>query len=169
MEDLVAIARVVRPRGLKGEVVADLLTDFPERFDHLNGVIAVMPSGETVALTIQEHWFQSGRLVLKFDGFDSIEAGETLRGAEICVYESEAVELEDNQYFDWQLEGCTVETMNGHRLGTVSAVMRTGGPEILVIQGVKEYLVPFATAICTDVDIENKLIRVDPPDGLLEF
>jgi 16S rRNA processing protein RimM len=75
------------------------------------------------------------RIVLKFAGFDSIEAAETLRGSEICVAETEAVELEADEFFDWELEDCTVETVEGDRIGTVKEVMRTGGTEILSRRG----------------------------------
>ena len=170
VDELVAIAKIVRTRGLKGEVVADLLTDFPERFEVLDGVTAVRESGERFELKIEKFWFQSGRVILKFIGFDSIESGETLRNVEICVPESEAVELEEDEYFDWELAGCKVETVSGELIGNVRELMRTGGTELLVVEGeAKEFLIPFANAICIEVDIENKLIKVDPPAGLLEF
>lgn len=168
--ELVAVARVVRTRGLKGEVVAEILTDFPERFELLDVITAVRESGERLDLKIEKFWFQNGRVILKFDGLDSVESGETLRNVEICVPESEAVELEEGEYFDWELAGCKVETINGEVIGEVRELMRTGGTELLVVAGeTKEYLIPFANAICVEVDIENKLIRVDPPEGLLEF
>ena len=170
MQELVAIANIVRTRGLKGEVVADVLTDFPERFELLDAVTAVRESGERFELKIEKFWFQSGRLILKFVGYDSIESGEKLRNVEICVPESEAVELGDDEFFDWQLAGCKVETIDGEEIGEVRELMRTGGTELLVVAGeTKEYLIPFATAICVEVDIENKLIKIDPPEGLLEF
>ena len=151
-------------------MVAEILTDFPERFEGLVGVTAVMPDSKHLDLKIEKHWFQSGRMVLKFNGYDSIEQGETLRGAEICVPENEAVELEEGEFFDWQLEGCKVETLDGAEIGVVTELMRTGASEILVIKGgEKEFLIPFAETICPEVDIENKLIRIDPPEGLLEF
>ena len=168
--ELVAVARIVRTRGLKGEVVAEILTDFLERFELLNTVTAVRESGERLELKIEKFWFQNGRVILKFAGFDTIESGETLRNVEICVPESDAVELEEDEYFDWQLAGCKVETISGETIGEVRELMRTGGTELLVVAGdAKEYLIPFANAICVEVDIENKLIRVDPPEGLLEF
>lgn len=169
MEDLVAVAKIVRPRGLKGEVVAEILTDFPERFESLRDVTAVRPSGESFDLKIERAWFQSHRIVVKFDGHDSVEAAETLRDCEICVPEAEAVELEDDEFYDWELEGCKVETVQGLSLGVVSELMRTGGTELLIVKGEKEYLIPFAEAICVEIDIENKFIRIDPPEGLLEF
>ncbi len=93
-----------------------------------------------------------------------------MRNCEICIAETEAVELEADEFFDWELEGCAVETVAGEQIGTVKELMRTGGTEILVVAGsTKEYLIPFAETICTEVDVENKLIKVDAPEGLLDF
>ena len=168
--DLVVVARIVKTRGLKGEVVAEILTDFPERFELLDTVTAVRQMGEELDLKIEKFWFQNGRVILKFAGYDTIESGETLRNADICVPESEVVELDKGEYFDWQLAGCQVVTITDEQIGEVRELMRTGGTDLLVVQGeAKEYLIPFANAICVEVDIENKLIRIDPPDGLLEF
>ena len=169
-EDLVAIARLSRPRGLRGEIVADILTNFPERFENLKLVLLVRPDGKRAEIEIEKFWFQKNRIVFKFANFDSIEAAETLRNCEICIAETEAVELEADEFFDWELEGCAVETIEGEKIGTVKELMRTGGTEILVVAGeTKEYLIPFAEAICTSVNIESKLIKVDAPEGLLDF
>lgn len=170
MEDLVAIAKIIKPRGLRGEVVADILTDFPERFDRLDDAIVLFPDGTRKDLKIDNAFFQKDRVVLTLSGVNSPEAAETFRNAEICVRETEAAQLDEGEFFDWQLEGCDVVTSNGDRLGTVREVMRTGGTEVLVVDGPeKEYLIPFAESICTEVDIDKKTIVVDPPEGLLEF
>jgi 16S rRNA processing protein RimM len=170
LDELVAIAKIVRTRGLKGEVVAEILTDFPERFELLEDVTAIRNGSERLDLKIEKFWFQNGRVILKFEDYNSIETAETLRDREICVPESDAVELEDDEFYDWELEGCKVETIDGMEIGSVRELMRTGGTELLVIQGdTKEFLIPFAEAICIEVDVENKLIKIDPPEGLLEF
>ena len=170
MKDLVTIAKLVKTRGLRGELVADILTDFPERFEGLKEVFAVSPNGETSELEIENFWFQKNRIVFKFVGYDSIEASETLRNCEISIAEDEAVELDADEFYDWQLQDCAVETIEGLKLGKVKEVLRTGGTEILVVAGeAKEYLIPFAETICREVDIENKLIKVDAPEGLLDF
>ena len=170
MDDLVAVARVVRPRGLKGEVMAEMLTDFPERFDGLEKVTAVLPDASRLELKIEDHWFQNERLVLKFADHDSIESAELLRNAEICITESEAVDLDEDEFFDWQLEGCRVETVDGETIGSVREVQRTGGTENLLVDGEsKTYLIPFAESICVEVDVNKKLITIDPPEGLLEL
>ena len=170
MDDLVAVAKIARPKGLKGEVFADIVTDFPERFDGLENVTAVLPGGKRLELKIEDNRIQNGRLVVKFIDYDSVESAESLRNAEICVPESDAVELEEDEFFDWQLEGCRVETIDGTLLGTVRELQRTGGTENLSIDGgSRDYLIPFAESICIEVDVGKKLIKVDPPEGLLEF
>lgn len=169
MDGLVAIARVTKPRGLKGEMVATIVTDFPERFSDVETVTAVFADGTNERFELEKHWFQNGRVILKFVGVDRVEDTEPFREADICINESEAVELESDEYFDWELEGCSIETAEGVTIGNVTSVMRTGGTEILVVQGDKEYLIPFAEAICVGVDIENKKIVVDLPEGLLDF
>ena len=170
--ELVAVARVAKPRGLRGEVAADLLTDFPERFDLIDELIAVFPGGRRERLTLEGHWFHGDRVVLKLGGYDSPEAAAELAGCELAVPEDEAVELEEGEFYDWQLEGCRAETVGGRQLGTVREVLHTGGEaHVLVIrdEGGRENLVPLAESICVEIDVEAKLIRVDAPEGLLEI
>src|SRR2546421_5329459 len=171
-DDLVAVARAVKTRGLRGELVAELLTDFPERFEGLENLIAVAPDGKRKRLELEEHWFHGARVVLKFAGYDSIEAASALVGYEFAVPEAERMELEEDEFYDWELAGCLVETIEGEQLGVVREVMRTGGVEVLVVENVeakREHLIPMAESICVEIDVENKAISVDPPEGLLEF
>src|SRR5438552_6401980 len=91
--ELIAVARVLKARGLRGEIVADLLTDFPERFAQLEHLMAVRPDGSRQSLQIEERWLQGKRLLLKFAGYDSVEAAQSLIGCELAVPETERVEL----------------------------------------------------------------------------
>jgi 16S rRNA processing protein RimM len=130
----------------------------------------LLPDAGREELKIESFWFQNDRIVLKFEGLNTLEDVERLRDAEVCITEEEAVALEEDEFFDWQLAGCRVETADGELLGEVREVMRTGGTEILVVENVdREYLIPFAGSICTDVDVDAKIIKIDPPEGLLEF
>ena len=170
--ELVLIARVAKPRGLKGEVACDLLTDFPERFDLVDELIAVFPGGRRERLELEGHWLHGDRVVLKLRGYDSPEESAALAGCELAVPESEAVELEEGEFYDWQLEGCRVETVEGVAVGTVREVLHTGGEApVLVIrdEAERENLVPLAESICVEIDVDAKLIRVDAPEGLLEI
>jgi 16S rRNA processing protein RimM len=169
-DDLVAIAYTVKTRGLRGEVVADILTDFPERFETQEDVIAVAPNGFRRELKIEGAWFQKNRVILKFAGIDSIESAQELVNHKLCVPESETAQLDTDEFYDWQLVGCAVETVAGEKLGTVREVMRAAGNEILAVAGEKkEYLIPFVEKICVEVDIAGNRIKVDAPEGLLDF
>lgn len=170
-ESLVVIARAVRTRGLRGEVIAELLTDFPERFENLSKLFAVSPEGERRQVELQSHWIQKDRVVLKLTGYDSVESAKEIIGFEFAVPESERFSLPESHYYDWELEGCTVSTVGHTRLGRVSRIMRTGGVELLVVgneQG-RDYLLPMAESIIINIDPVAKTIIVDPPEGLLDL
>lgn len=168
--DLVLIARAVKTHGLKGEVVAELLTDFPERFEDLDEVVLVSPGGEQKTGSIEDFWFQKDRVVLKLGGYDDVDTAKELIGYEFAVPESDRVELEEDEFYDWELEGCTVK-VGDESIGQVRSVLRTGGAEILVVgdESGKELLVPLAAAIVVKIDPAAKTIVVDPPEGLLDL
>lgn len=168
--DLVVIARAVKTHGLKGEVVAELLTDFPERFEDLDHVVLVSPNGEQQIRDIEEFWFQKHRVVLKLAGCDDVDAAKELVGYEFAVPEADRVELEENEFYDWELEGCTVKVGN-ESIGQVRSVLRTGGAEILVVsdESGTEKLVPLAAEIVVEIDPTTKTIVVDPPEGLFDL
>jgi len=170
-DDLIVVARVARTRGLRGEVVADLYTDFPGRFEDIDKVIAIAPNGSRRSLQIEEHWFHGNRIIFKFIDFDSIDSAKQLAGYQLAVPAGERVELAEDQFYEWELAGCRVEEVDGKLIGTVREVMRTGGVEILVVgnDAGREFLIPMAQDICVEIDVEKKLIRIDPPSGLLEL
>ncbi len=168
--DLVVIARAVKTHGLKGEVVAELLTDFPERFEELDQVVLVSPAGEQQLRDIEEFWFQKDRVVLKLAGYDDVDAAKELVGHEFAVPEADRVQLEEDEFYDWELEGCTVK-IGDVSIGQVRSILKTGGAEILVVsdENGTEKLVPLAAEIVVEIDPAAKTIVIDPPEGLLDL
>jgi 16S rRNA processing protein RimM len=168
--ELVVIARAIKPRGLKGEIVAELLTDFPERFEEVDELVLVSPSGARSTKRLEEYWFQKDRVILKLSDYDDVEAAKELVGFEFAVPESETVPLPADHYYDWELEGCTVK-VGDDSIGEVNSVLKTGGAEILVVtdNSGKERLIPLADSIVVEVDPVRKTIVVDPPEGLLDL
>jgi 16S rRNA processing protein RimM len=168
--ELVIIARAVKPRGLKGEVVAELLTDFPERFEDVDELVLVSPTGERTVGQIENYWFQNDRVVLKLADYDDVEAAKELVGFEFAVPESERVILPSDHYYDWELEGCTVK-VGSESIGKVQSVIKTGGTEILLIadENGRERLIPLVDSIVVEIDATAKTIVVDPPEGLLDL
>jgi 16S rRNA processing protein RimM len=170
-ESLVTVARAVRTRGLKGEVVAELLTDFPERFDELEELIAIKPDGSREIVELENYWLQNDRVILKVAGVDDPDSAKQIVGYEFAVPESERVSLPEDTFYDWELEGCAVQLITGETIGEVKSVLKTGGPEILLVlsEDGKERLVPLADDICIKIEPASKLIVIDPPEGLLDL
>jgi 16S rRNA processing protein RimM len=170
-ESLVVVAKAVKARGLKGEIVASLLTDFPERFKSIQQLIALSPTGEQRVVQLEGYWFHQDRVVLKLAECDSVEAAKSWVGYEFAVPEADRVPLPEDYFYHWELEGCAVETVGGNNIGKVREVMRTGGVEMLVVtdESGRDYLVPMAASIVIDIDTARKLIVIDPPEGLLEL
>ena len=166
----VVIARAVRVKGLKGEIVAELLTDFPERFEEIDQFFAISPAGEQITVALERYSLQHDRIVLKLAGCNSVDDAKTFVGYDFAVPETDRVELGEGEYYDWELEGCAVKTLNGEHVGSVKAVIRTGGVSLLeVTSGDSDKLIPMAASILVTVDKAEKLIVVDPPEGLLDL
>ena len=170
-DDLIIIARAVRTKGLKGELVADVLTDFLDRFAGITELTGVGPGGERKQLELEISWFQNNRIVLKFADYDNVESAKALVGYEFGLPEAERIELSKDEFYEWELEGCSVETKVGPVIGIVREVMRTGGVELLVVEDERqrEILIPMAQSIVVDIDVSKKKILIDPPEGLLDL
>ena len=168
---LITVARATKTRGLKGELVADLLTDFPERFETVSRVFAISSGKDLRELELEDYWFQNDRVILKFRGYDTVEAAQALVGFSFALPEEERVELPEGEFYDWELEGCTVEHNNGSTVGRVSKILRTGGVELLAVEdeASREHLIPMAESIVVSIDIASKKIIIDPPEGLFDL
>jgi 16S rRNA processing protein RimM len=134
-------------------------------------LFGVRPGAERKQLALESYWFQNDRMVLKFAGYDSVESAKTLVGYEFGLPETERVELSNDEFYDWELEGCSVENKLGQSVGRVREVMRTGGVELLVVESEerREIFVPMAASIILEIDIARKKILIDPPEGLLDL
>lgn len=170
-EEDVVIARIVKARGIRGEVACVLETDFPSRFSSLEQVTVWMPDGARLSLKVEDHWFHNQRVILKFEGYDTMTAAQSLAGGRLVIAEADVEPLAEGQFFERQVIGSEVMTSGGRTLGLVTRVMRTGGTDLLVLEGDdgRERLIPFADEICTDVDVAAKRITINPPDGLLDL
>jgi len=169
-DDLVSVARIARPQGHRGEVIADLLTDFPERFARLDKVYIKRADGRLLILDLESSRTHKGRVALKFAGCDSINSAEELRGARVCVSRDQLIELPEDNYYDFDLIGCEVVGADGQQLGRVDEIQDYGAaPLLLVREGERELLIPLVLSICVEIDTEQKRIVVNPPEGLLDL
>lgn len=158
----IAVARLVRVRGNRGELAAESLTAQPERFQILKRVF-LEPSQREIQ--VEEVWWHQDRPIFKFAGIDSISDAEPLAGQQVCVPIEERIQLEPGQYFYSDLVGCEV-WQGEQRIGKVDGWSETGGPVLLEVG---KHLIPFVPEICVNVDVASKRIEVSLPDGLLEI
>jgi 16S rRNA processing protein RimM len=169
-DDMALVGRIAKPHGLRGDVIVNPETDFvDERFAVGETLWTKSDRGEE-ALRIAAMRVQNGRPVVGFDGFSRVEDVERLAGLELRVPEDALQPLAEHTYYQHQLVGCAVETTNGDRVGDVTRVDGGIGGSLLVVDGARgEILIPLTLAICVEIDVMAKRIRIEPPEGLLEL
>ncbi|MGA2182838.1 MAG: ribosome maturation factor RimM [Bryobacteraceae bacterium] len=162
--ELVAVAHLVRARGIKGELVAVPLNDRRERFDELKRVLLNGTEYE-----VERVWWHGDKLILKFRGIDTRSQAEAISGTEVNVPVLERPALPDDEFYLSDLVGCEVfHRASGRSIGTVSGWQEPGGPPLLELAD-SPILIPFAQAICREIDLARKRIVIDPPEGLLDL
>lgn len=180
--ELILVGRVRHTQGRRGEVAAEILTDFPERF--AAGAKFLLVKGTTAPreYVVEEAWFHKGQVILKFAGVGSISEAELLRGYDVLIPSAERKELPAGTFYLGDLIDCRV--MEGEReIGRVVDWEDTGGGILLHVgPGDKptvgptvgpaagnEILIPFAMEICREIDVAGRVIQVRLPDGLLDL
>jgi 16S rRNA processing protein RimM len=167
------IARILRPQGRRGEVAAEIFTDFPARFEKLQGAFLEAPGQAPRPVTVERAWPHKGRVILKLSGIDSIESASRLRGLHVLIPWEQRTPLPPYHYYLWELRGCRVIWERQEReIGTVTDVEPTGGVALLHVarrEGKSELLIPLAQEICTRIDPASKIIVINPPEDLLDL
>jgi 16S rRNA processing protein RimM len=172
-----SVARIVRPHGIRGEVVADLLTDFPERFSAhplllLRAPGAASPTRSVEVLQARPH---AGRMLLKLSGCDSMNDAEALRGYELVIPWEDRTPLDSDSVYIAELVGCRlIDTTSGQTVGEITGVDRESTQlDLLVVQpaeaGREELLIPFVKAYAPAWDMEQRTMHMALPAGLLDL
>ena len=168
-DDRIVIGRVVKPHGLKGEVVVEVLTDFPKRF--FEGLRVGLSGGgaetrEARIVAVRPH---HDRVLLTFEDISDVSTAETLRNVELSVSAAEVAARPPGYVYHWEIEGASVVDAKGTPLGRVAALEDAGGRPLLVVEtarGPRD--VPFSSPIVVSVDVDGKRVVLDPPSGLLD-
>lgn len=187
------VARIVRPRGNKGEVLAELFTDFPERLSSFKQIYLRSSQAQPQATGLLHFWVDRNHPehgIFHFAGCTSIDAAEKLRGMDVLIPLADRVVLPAGKYFISDLMGCTVfELPEGGAklaspacaaeeaprvLGTVRDVFFpgegvVGTPLLQVGNSAGEVLIPLAEEICVNIDVSARRIEVRLPEGLSDL
>lgn len=174
------VGRVVKAHGISGELVVEIRTDDPQaRFSPGNTLRAKLSRGggerSCLVESVREH---GGRLLVRLAGVTDRDAADALRGTLLVVDSEDLPEIDEaDTYYDHQLEGLRVRTTAGEHIGVVAEVLHTAAGELLAVRREagaagdenREVLVPFVTAIVTSVSLDDGIVEIDPPEGLLDL
>ncbi len=155
---------MTRTQGRRGEVAAEIHTDFPERFRERKRLFALAADGSRQPLEMETSWEHKGGIVLKFRGVDSIAEAEGLIGCEIQILREERAPLGPGAAYISDLLGCAV-VVAGREIGRIADVQFGAGdaPLLVVKKGEKKYLLPFAEEFVRSLDIERKRLDMALP------
>ena len=168
MADRIAVGVIRKAHGVRGEASVELWTDSADRLLELSEVQLVSPDEKEARPTrIESARAHLGRALVKFSGFDSPEALRDLQNWTIEIPQAHARALDADEYFLHDLIGLTLVDSGGRAHGVVKDTEEGGGGILLNVQGPKgTFAVPFAAAICREIDLGGKRIVVDLPEGL---
>ncbi|HZZ40807.1 MAG TPA: ribosome maturation factor RimM [Acidobacteriaceae bacterium] len=176
------LARLVRPQGRRGELTAELLTDFPERFHQRRRLYLIPPERVGTRpreIELENFWFLRSRIILKFRGIDSINDAEAIRGFTVAVPAEERAPLEPGSVYAGDLIGCHLIDLNHDSLDVGAIVDLDRGSsastELLVVhrRGLRgpdrEVLIPLVKEYLVRIDPDHRRVEMRLPDGLLDI
>lgn len=168
------VGRVAKSHGVRGELVIEVRTDEPEqRFAPGALLRGRLPRAKALQeYTIESVREHSGRLLVRLRGIDDRAAADALRGMVFLVDSADLPPSDDpDEFYDHELEGLTVRLADGGVVGEVTEVLHSAAGELLSVRAAddgREILIPFVTAIVPTVSIADRLVVIDPPEGLLD-
>ncbi|MBS1253309.1 MAG: Ribosome maturation factor RimM [Anaerolineales bacterium] len=162
-----AVGQVMKPHGVRGEVSVEILTDFPGRFALLERVY--LNEDDPRPVPLESVRFHKGRALLKLGGYDDRTAVEILRGEMVLVPIDEAMPLEPDQYYQDDLIGLEVWTVDDEYLGDVVEVLETGANDVFIVDGGDpgEILLPAIEQVVQWIDLEENRMVVELMEGLI--
>ena len=160
---MVIVGRILKPRGVRGEMTAEVISDSPGRFS-AGGVIYV--GGEPRKIQ-RSSSLPKGRVAIKLQGIDGPGEAASLEDSLLTVPESMAPRLPDGEYYHFQIIGMGVYTRQGEYLGQIAQILSTGSNDVYVAcQGGQELLIPALDEVIVEVNLDRRVMTVDLPEGL---
>lgn len=168
MEEYLEIGQIVNTNGLKGFIKIMPFTDDITRFDDLDSIL-VDKDGIFVEYKMEEVRYYKNMVLMKLKDIDTIEQAVKLKGLYIKINRKDAVELPENSYFIVDLLGSEVYTVENQLLGKLEDIFPTGSNDVYVVKDElgKQILIPALKTVVKTIDVSNKKIIVELPEGLV--
>ncbi|HNT44517.1 MAG TPA: ribosome maturation factor RimM [Syntrophorhabdaceae bacterium] len=161
----IPVGRVVSTFGIRGELKFHYYNEVKEELLDYTSLFALKGS-EFLELKPEGARYRKRLFYLSFQGFSTVEEVSFLVGKELFVREEDLPRLEEGEYYEYQLIGLEVTTVQGSRLGKVRSLMHTGASDILVVEGESELMIPMVEGFIIDIDVSGGTVRVDV-EGLI--
>ena len=169
LPETVAVGRILRPHGVRGEVVVQVLSDVPGRFKAGSRILGVREGEPPVVLTVATSRAHKTGAVVRFEGFDDPDQAGELRGLDLEVPRAEVPKAPSGTYYQYELLGCLCRN-DGEELGRVIEVVEDGGGLMLIVAGEgRRVPVPFVKEFLRRVDVAAGEIDLALPPGFLEI
>lgn len=169
MEDFLRIGKIIKVHGIKGELKVFNLSDYSERFNKLKWAYINMGNNREV-FNIECVRYLNNIVILKLEGIDDANTAKTFVNKYIEVDRENAIKLPENTYFVCDIIGIKVFDEKHGYIGDIADVMTTGFNDVYVVKAVKgsEVLIPALKAVVISIDIQQRIMKVNLPEGLLE-
>lgn len=166
---MIAVGRITRGVGLKGELNVAVLSDTLERFEKLKSVWVGTDESQAAKHVVTAVRATHSAVVLKLKDIDTRTAADSMRGLLIFVAAKDSVVPKKGSYFIHDIVGMSVETESGEAIGTVQEVMQLPANDVwVVMREGKEFLIPAIKDVIRSVDVQRRRVVIRPLEGLLE-
>ncbi len=161
--DFLLVGKLQRVHGLRGEIVMEVMTDFPER---LQPGKFLYVGNEHKQIKIQSVRRMHENLLISFDGFENRDLAQILRNSFVFVRTDQLPKLPAGEYYHHQILGMMIEDSSGATLGKLVDILETPANDVYIIEGVdgKEILLAAVESVIVKVDLERQVIVVNPPE-----
>lgn len=170
MERWFNVGKIVNTHGVKGEVRVLSVTDFiDERYKPGNKLYLFKEKNHPLELIVKSHRTHKNFDLLLFEGYENVNDVEHMKGAHLKVPENQLSELEEGEYYFHEIIGCLVFTTRGKEVGKITEILTPGANDVWVVKDKrgKNMLIPYIDEVVKQIDVNDKIILIDPIEGLL--
>lgn len=166
------VGKIVNTHGIRGEVRVISVTDFPEERYKKGAKLYLFKQNnpEPIELTVKSWRKHKNFDLLTFEGYESINDVEQFKGSTLKISEEQLGQLKDDEFYFHEIIGCTVKTIDDKEIGTIKEILTPGANDVWVVKGKdrKEYLIPYIDDVVKKVDVNEKMVVIEPMEGLLD-
>ena len=165
----VEVGQIVNTHGIKGELKVKSNSDFTDIRFQPGETLTISHNNQDIDYVLKSHRIHKGLHMLTFEGITNINDIEHLKGD--VIYQErdhDDIELGEHEFYYSDIIGCTVFDDHETPIGRVIDIFETGANDVWVVEGAKEYLIPYIADVVKDIDVDNKKIIITPMEGLLD-